>query len=613
MQAVDSTATQPAVDDQRSQLVHDGQLEFTLDLFQWLATERSLEASTRLSNGEYLEYLGDRVDPSRYDDPKHFAKDYLVSEILRKSPNLPIIGNLEGQARHKFLMAEQRNRETNDRLWGSPLPEWWGLFSRELLVILGPLTKERLAELPSRCKHGPGATVGVRGEGVVPSDKYDATPTATLAAIPFLTALWGPFVDSMKRGKAVVARGSRLFFVPKDATSMRSCAKEPTWNVFGQLGIGSLIADALKRFGVDLQDQEINQVGASLAQMNGDATIDLSQASDLLAKLMVYLALCHNKDPQGLRWWHLLSVFRCSEMNVAPEGEGAEWHSLEMMSSMGNGFTFALETALFLALARSVVPKELHNRICVYGDDIIVPAESAPELIDRLQFIGCKPNTSKTFLAGRFFESCGTDWFDGCNVRPFYLRTAVGNPVPWQVSAANNFRHWLVRVFGYCPASAKPLWDSLVAQVPSSWGHPVPPVLGDLGVHVAFSEREWKTPTQDHTYRDRGVKTVPGRTWEGVVVQHAAVASEKIDKRSFGVMAAALAVICTDNEGVNPRRRLPYESIQDYAWRCGGMQVFAPVCPGLPSNGLEPMRGFLRNVRTIKSIVPSWNDVLLWV
>lgn len=593
-----------AVDCQRTQR-HEAQLDFTLKLFERIGSLRALKAAILLRNGEYRAYLDDRADPSRYDDPKHFAEDYLVAEVLRKSPDLPLEGDLEEAARQKFLLAEQTNRKTNDRLWNEPLPSWWGEFSEQLLVILGPLTADKLESIPARGKHGPGASVGVLGDGIVKSDKYDAVPTVTEAAAPFLTLLQGPFVDSYWQGKRKVVRGSRLFFVPKDATSKRSCAKEPTWNVFGQLGIGSLIADRLRRFGVDIQDQTRNQRAASMAHLVGDATIDLSQASDLLARLMVYFALCYNQDSQGLRWWHLLNTFRSPEMNVAPRGsETPEWHRLEMMSSMGNGYTFPLETALFLALARATVPKDLHDRIRVYGDDIIVPQQHAQMVIERLQFIGCKPNTSKTFLAGRFFESCGTDWFDGVNVRPFYIRTEDDSPVPWQVTTANNLRAWLCRVYGYCPRRYLPLWEDLVRQIPHPWKHPVPMMLGDVGYHVAFSEQQWKRPSQDHTYVRQDMPQV---TWDGVVVKHVMVAPETLDKRSFGVIASALSAM----RPLDPPARRRGEKLHAYLRRYASWVTDSD--DSAPMRGLEPRRGYLAAVRTMKNVYPVWDDALAWI
>jgi hypothetical protein len=57
----------------------------------------------------------------------------------------------------------------------------------------------------------------------------------------------------------------------------------------------------------------------------------------------------------------------------------------------------------------------------VYGDDIIVRQSDALVVLELLKFIGFKSNPEKTYLVGRFRESCGTDWYCGQDVRPAYL------------------------------------------------------------------------------------------------------------------------------------------------------------------------------------------------
>jgi hypothetical protein len=57
----------------------------------------------------------------------------------------------------------------------------------------------------------------------------------------------------------------------------------------------------------------------------------------------------------------------------------------------------------------------------VYGDDIIVRSAVAPRVLKYLQVCGFTANRKKTFLSGPFRESCGTDWFEGEDVRPINL------------------------------------------------------------------------------------------------------------------------------------------------------------------------------------------------
>lgn len=590
------------------------ELDFTLKLCDVVGSLLSSHAKDLLKDGDFAGYLSLRVDPDRYDNPKHFAEDYLVASVLRKSVTMPLGVDTRAEALRKFKLAEGRNSETNDRLWDNPLPEWWGDYSSELLTILGPLEKGDLDEITLLCKHGNGGTVGVKGEGLVASDKYDSTPTVTQQGLKFFTALLPACVGELYTScKMKVVQGSHWFSVLKDATTDRSCAKEPTWSMWFQLGIGRKIAKRLRRFGVDIRDQTRNQILASTAQRSLRATVDLSQASDLNARNGVLLALTHNKDSQGQRWYHLLDMARSHKIRL-PVGEDAyEWKPLEMFSSMGNGFTFPLETALFLAMARSVVPHDEHCEIAVYGDDIIVPAHCAEELMTRLEFVGFKVNRSKTFLAGRFFESCGTDWFDGQNVRPFYLRNDPEQAhVPQELIAANRLRAWVEQVYGYCDCRYEDLWSWVVGEVPRPWNNRVPSTLGDVGVHSSQDEipaftRPKEALAELGSYR--------GNAWEGVVVKHVKMAPETVEKRSPGVLMSALARLETPRkDGVwsarcvrsASRRPVVYETVWEGRWSDDPSSMTA-------LNGCEPVRGYLRLVSTTKTVVPAWGNQTAWL
>lgn len=588
----------------------------------------SQKAGELISNGDYAGYLALQLDPNAYVDPKHFAEDYLVASILKKSVTMPLGVDTTAVALQRFRAAESHNAATNERLWACVLPDWWYGFSEHLLRILGPLSQEVLEDVVLLGKHGNGGTVGIKGQGVVSSDKYDTRLTITEDLVDLwpglIPAAWGE-LNTLSSSRVV--RGSSWFAVLKDARTKRSCAKEPTANAFGQQGAGRKIVKRLKKFGVDLHDQRPNQIAAGQAHVSGDATIDLSQASDMNARSAVFLALCCNKDPQGLRWFHLLDKLRSKAIKL-PTGDGnTSWHTLEMFSSMGNGFTFPLETAMFLALARNVVPKEEHSRIRVYGDDIIVPTLYAEELLLHLEFVGFQVNRSKTCLAGRFFESCGTDWLDGQNVRPFYLRnepedqddaTPIG--VPQALIAANRLRLWLKRVFGFCDIRYLELWKWCVGQVPSQWNHLVPPALGDTG--VISSQDEIFPIMRDPTWD-------PQR--EGVVVRHVSVVPMTSDKRSPGVMLAALARL--ETQGKVPVFDGPLifaTSYQDvFTKKCRVVrhtrgtihvrrnkvisELHAESFGFKPTYGLEPMRGMLRRISTTKTTVAPWGNDLSWI
>jgi hypothetical protein len=534
-----------------------------------------------LRNEDYHELNRISVDPRVHDNPEQFAEEYQVAELLRKSLNIPGVDEADRQraALTKFLGAEARNAETNARLMGEELPPWFGRFSSELLKVLGPLGADELNEIAELGQFGPGVNVGVRGDGLVPSIKYDTKPVATKALAPLLSGLmpvhvsdfWGENLQE----KTVVVRGNSHFTVPKNWEINRCAAKEPLWNSYLQSGIGSKMVKRLKRFGVDLHDQRLNQALASMAWEWDLATLDLSSASDLMARVLVWLALCYNGDPDGKRWYHLLNLSRSPTMKI-----GDEEVALEMFSSMGNGFTFPLETMIFLAVLRCTVPREDWCLMTAYGDDMIMPQRSVEQVVERLEYLGFQVNRKKTCLAGSFFESCGTDWFQSQNVRPFYLHKSPDNPAPYPLQAANALRAWCKRVFGRLPRKFKSLWRWCRDQVPRVWNKPITPSLGDVGIHVGLSE----------AVRSRDVHECPPpggdedfAGWEGHIVKFVRVSPVNKDRKSFGVLCCGLRQRATD-------------------WwdpaKCS-------------SKGLEAVRGLYGRVRTEIGVV-LWEDDLNW-
>jgi hypothetical protein len=87
-------------------------------------------------------------------------------------------------------------------------------------------------------------------------------------------------------------------------------------------------------------------------------------------------------------------------------------YTFEKISSMGNGFTFALESLIFGALVRCAIRRTGSvKKSAVYGDDLIVPVTAAPYLKTLLEYFGFQLNEDKSFAAGPFRESCGKDFY----------------------------------------------------------------------------------------------------------------------------------------------------------------------------------------------------------
>jgi hypothetical protein len=111
----------------------------------------------------------------------------------------------------------------------------------------------------------------------------------------------------------------------------------------------------------------------------------------------------------------------------SPEGlvDGETWTRWEKYSTMGNGFTFELETLLFLALALHVcgcLGLETKN-VSVFGDDVIIPKKAYPLFKELSTLIGFTVNSKKSHADDRFRESCGVHYYEQCDTKPLYIKT----------------------------------------------------------------------------------------------------------------------------------------------------------------------------------------------
>jgi len=359
---------------------------------------------------EYLSLPDPDTLSPRFDD------DYLVSQMMSKNPLLPTSHNRRAKALEKWFAAEDGCRLTNERFrtyeegnfsFTSKYESFFRRFQRCVFRILGTLSRDDLEFAESNFRFGPGATASVSGSDVLPSRKITADWTVTPRLQPYLMSILPRFRgESAVRGYALQAF-DKVTFVPKNAKTDRPISIGPHANIYVQLGIAELIRQRLRRIGVDLRKQKfINRQTVLRAQRDGLATIDLKSASDTVADRLIRMVL----PPE---WLALLDVARCDYSVV----DGKEV-KLEKYSAMGNGYTFELETLLFIAACQAAGSKDFN----VFGDDIIVEQSIAPDLIDYLQFLGFEVNESKTCLAGMFFESCGVDVWYGRDVRPFFLK-----------------------------------------------------------------------------------------------------------------------------------------------------------------------------------------------
>jgi hypothetical protein len=273
-----------------------------------------------------------------------------------------------------------------------------------------------------------------------------------------------------------VVDANRFFTVPKDALKDRGCCVEASSSLAYQLAVGKVLKGRYqKRFGVDLRyGKEVHMTLARHASVSGShATIDLSNASDTICYNVVKLIL-----PED--WFNLLNSLRAPYTQLDDKKV-----RLEKFTSMGNGFTFELETIIFRTLCDTVV--DYSGETWCFGDDIIVPTANAEDVLSALRFFGFTPNEGKTFTKGNFRESCGGDYFKGVDVRPYHLEELPDEPRKW-VSLANGLRRWdpyLTKI--------RATWRCVVDQIPRDWRLYGPLDLGDTVLYDPDAKPEVRT------------------------------------------------------------------------------------------------------------------------
>ncbi len=406
------------------------------------------------------------------------------------------------RAVEKFHLAEDRCSDTNSRLYSNQDIRLENrLSARDVLYVarrkidrvLGPFSWN---EAERGFGFGPGATTRLRRDRSTLLHKISGKPEATsncadlARTVLRYNRLWEELVlnesDSEEPIKTV--RANRIVTVPKNAKIDRVIAIEPDMNIFVQKGIGNMIRRRLRRVGIDLNDQTVNQRLAKEGSVTGKlATIDLSMASDTVSRSIV-------EELLPLDW--LMALEQCrSPFGVLPSGREILYRKF---SSMGNGYTFELESLIFWSLCSALTELmgETDGTIGVYGDDLIVPVGIVRSLEDLLEYCGFSFNRKKSFFEGPFRESCGKHYFGGRDVTPIYVRKQ-----PRRLSDVflvhNNVTRWSNRG-GHRDSGVGDLVERFCLTtrnaVPSNWRRPrIPDGMGDGAFIGSFSEC---TPTR---------------------------------------------------------------------------------------------------------------------
>jgi hypothetical protein len=415
----------------------------------------------------YLEFCDNVISLQKYKYKEMDIASLRALRSLAMLQKLPFSSSddLDDPAYEKFFWADNRctrmnlNRFPqgciNEELFEGPVFEHARTFCHMVLdVPANPLMLGR---------HGPGSNLSTVKQRTSTFDKYQPPLTVTAAAAPLLRATimsdqrWfrallahhfrDPRINLMgysPKGHNSILRyfhvgltdqdresfwdnilevvtHNRIATVPKNARTNRMIAIEPAGNVYLQLGVDAIIRQRLKRFSIDLdRGQNKNRSLAQLGSVNdSNVTIDLSAASDTISLAVVKYLLPNN-------WYSLLLKLR------SPFGE---WNTgrceYDRLSSMGNGYTFVIESLVFASILYGVIKaqgdrwNENTSELAIYGDDIICPRKYANDLMFCLRRAGFVVNADKSFQQGFIRESCGGDYYKGMDIRPIYISRLI--------------------------------------------------------------------------------------------------------------------------------------------------------------------------------------------
>lgn len=470
------------------------------DVCEAIDSPRSLTVWLLFREKEYSQLLDLKIVAEHYLTSYRFSDDYLVTSFLSKYPAFNGLRNTKEAAIEAFNSSEDQCKVTNEEISqrlqaNARFREIFFSAAEKCNAWLPDLSPSLMQEIVDGMGWGPGVTSAAKGNWLAAYNKFqaslDCTTNLKIAGVHRLVSsipMWSTYHGSgnpehpcsVTPDSLTVVPGNVITTVPKNSKTDRTIAVEPHLNAYFQRGIGRKLRSILRRKGCDLRSQERNQHLAKVGSVDGSlATLDLKGASDTIAqKLLVELLPAD--------WMYLLDTARSPMYSL-----NGEWRRYHKHSSMGNGYTFELETLVFYVLSLSVceyLDLPVDN-VSVYGDDIIVPTEAYELLTEVLSLCGFSVNEKKSFSAGPFRESCGKDYFRGFNVRPFLLKEELLS-VQSVYRLANQIRRYAaMREGGYgMDGRFRKVWTNVYLSVAKKFRLRIPDGYGDGGFIATSDE-----------------------------------------------------------------------------------------------------------------------------
>jgi len=425
--------------------------------------------------------------------------------------------------------------------------------ARVLLSIVGQ-SGGGFDPLAIKGQHGPGATA----EALTPNKRWNF-PTWSerlervfphgYHAYPTEYTYWSDPLHKTRLLSEDDEQPVKVVFVPKTMKTPRVIAIEPSYAQYMQQGIMRWLtplieSGPLTKGRINFRDQSINQRLAVQSSSNGRlATVDMSEASDRVSIAHVRTMLASHAPL-------LEAVFACrTPRALLPNGQVVV---LRKFASMGSALCFPMEAlAFFCAIvsARIVARKGRVTRssverfaedVYVYGDDLLFPADEAPEIVNYLESLGFKVNRHKSFWTGRFRESCGVDAYDGVDVTPAYVRfnydpKVAESVVSWVASANQLYQKGFWATVRWMREEV----ENTIGPLPFSDG--TSPLVHWRSFSNCVTFRRWNK--RKHRYEERGyVPTTSRRAdpLEGIGALHKClrlVGAKSIDRDHLATTA----------------------------------------------------------------------------
>jgi hypothetical protein len=305
-------------------------------------------------------------------------------------------------------------RETQDRLAALDLNSLSAncqlvldLAARYIAKVLGEYDDIECRDL---CRFGSGASVGVPARMASEAERWRIPISGSFEQIKWFDSEMSqiPIIKNYLDGQKGSASSEEdatyqltssltLSLVPKSFKSFRAIMPNTTIGSYMSDGIGRIIRKRLKRNGYDIGTLQMRHrhLACQASQHGLLVTADLSSASDSIS-----VALVERLFPPD--WMDILHRSRIGLVSL-PDGSSVE--SLTFCT-MGIGYTFPLQTLVFLALLKAIEAVHFgrldRRTISVYGDDLIYSSRMHKLVLYYFKWFGFVLNVDKTFAHGHF-------------------------------------------------------------------------------------------------------------------------------------------------------------------------------------------------------------------